>query len=130
MKIQHPLAANAVFSGVSAAFIALQGAWLQGHIPMPGWMWTLAAAGLALFALQLAAMVMNTRLANMLIKQVIVSDALWLLATSIGLMLYSAELTNLGIIIVMLINVVVGTLAWWQLVAWKATRLVVKGHGV
>jgi len=130
MKIQHPLAANAVFSGVSAAFIALQGAWLQEHIPLPDWMWTLAAAGLALFALQLAAMVVNPRLAKMLIKQVIVSDALWLLATSIGLMLYSAELTNLGIIIVMLINVVVGTLAWWQLAAWKATRLVVKGHGV
>jgi len=130
MKIQHPLAANAVFSGVSAAFIALQGAWLQAHIPMPEWLWTVAAAGLALFALQLAAMVMNTRLANMLIKQVIVSDALWLLATSIGLMLYSAELTNLGVVIVMLINGVVGTLAWWQLAAWKATRLVVNDHGV
>jgi len=130
MKIQHPLAANAVFSGVSAAFIALQGAWLQEHIPLSGWMWTVAAAGLALFALQLSAMVVNARLGNMLIKQVIVSDALWLMGTSIGLMLYSAELTNLGVTIVMLINVVVGTLAWWQLAAWKATRLVVNDHAV
>ena len=130
MKIQHPLAANAVFSGVSAVFIAWQGPWLGSQIPMPDWMWTVAAAGLALFALQLAAMVANARLANMLIKQVIVADALWLVGTSIGLMLYSGELTNLGIVIVMLINVVVGVLAWWQLAAWKASRLDVNDQAV
>ncbi len=127
MKIQHPLAANAVFSGVSAAFIAWQGPWLGAQIPMPAWLWTVAAAGLALFALQLGAMVMNARLADLLIKQVIISDALWLVGTSIGLMVYSGELTNLGITIVMLINVVVGALAWWQLAAWKATGQDVKG---
>ncbi len=130
MKIQHPLAANAVFSGVSAALIAWQGLWLGAQIPMPGWLWTVAAAGLALFALQLAAMVLNEKLANMLIKQVIVADALWLVGTSIGLMLYSGQLTIMGIVIVMLINVVVGTLAWWQLAAWKATRQDVKGRAV
>ncbi len=121
MIIQTPIAANALFSGLSAAFIAWQGIWLATHIGMPQWLWALVMWGLAAFSLQLAAMVVNARLAQLLIKSVIMADALWLVVASLALMWFQGALSVMGIIIVLSVNAVVGALAVWQFLAWKQT---------
>ncbi len=121
MKIQTPIAANAVFSGFSAVFIAWQGIWLTTHIAMPQWLWTLMMWGLAAFSLQLAVMVVNAQLAKILIKSVIMADALWLVMASLALMWFQGALSVMGIIIVLMANTVVGALAVWQFLAWKQT---------
>ncbi len=121
MKIQTAIAANALFSGLSAVFIAWQGIWLATHIAMPQWLWTLMMWGLGAFSLQLAAMVVNAQLAKILIKSVILADALWLVIASIALMWFQGALSVLGIIIVLSVNAVVGALAVWQFLAWKQT---------
>ncbi len=123
MKIQPALAANAVFSGGSAALIALYSTWLGTHIPMPQSLWAVAAVGLGLFSVQLFVMVMNERLAQLLIKSVILADALWLVLVSIALLVFQDSLSGSGIRIVVWVNIIVGALAWWQFKVWKSVPI-------
>ncbi len=122
MKIQTALAANAVFSGGSALLIALYSPWLGAHIPMPEGLWVIASVGLGLFSVQLLAMVMNERLAQLLIKSVILADAMWLVLVSIALLVFQDSLSGTGIRVVVWVNIVVGSLAWWQFKAWSESQ--------
>ncbi len=119
MKVQSTLLANALFSLISALLMVLEGAWLSVHIPLPSWLWLALGAGLGLFALQLLAMAINPKLMALLIKQVIVSDIIWVVAAGLAAGLFVSELSTTGIVLVLAVNIMVASLAYLQFSAWK-----------
>jgi hypothetical protein len=67
--------------------------------------------GLILFALQLVMMVLKPKLAVLLTQQVVVSDIAWVVLTSLGALLFSDQLTAMGFMLILVVNLIVGTLA-------------------
>ncbi len=119
MRVQLALAANAVFSAVSACIMVLGGSWLSQHIPLPNWLWLALGAGLGLFSVQLFLMALKPKLAQLLIKQVVISDVFWVVAVSLVASWFITELSATGVTLVMAVNAIVGCLAYLQHKAWK-----------
>ncbi len=112
--LKQSLAANALFSAGSAGVMLSTPAWLTSAIPAPMWLWLVLGAGLALFALQLAGMVFNEALRRKLAMQVVAADLGWIVATSIAMAVFWHALTSSGVMLILAINGIVGTLASLQ----------------
>lgn len=112
--LKHALSANAAFSASSGlALIFLRDA-LAAEIPAAPWFFVAVGVGLLAFAAQLALMASKPELALRLAMQVIVSDAAWVLATSAALVAFYARVTTFGVVLIVIVNVVVATLALLQ----------------
>ena len=109
--LKNALMTNAIFSLLSGIGILVGTSWLGQHIPLPAWAWIVLGIGLILFALQLVMMVLVPMLAQNLTQLVVVSDFAWVVLTSLGSLLFAAQLTAMGFTLVLVVNLVVGTLA-------------------
>ena len=114
IMLKNALTTNAIFSLTSGIGILAFNSWLGQHIPLPGWAWMVVGIGLIFFALQLVMMALKPMLARKLTGQVIVSDIAWVALTLVGMTVFSAQLTALGTTLILIVNLVVGTLAVLQ----------------
>jgi len=112
--LSKSLIINALFSLVSGLIILSQKASLAVHLPMPDWIWLVIGIGLIGFALELITLAINKGWARRFIGLVIISDISWVVVTSFCLLLFISEISNQGIVIVSLVNVVVAGLVWFQ----------------
>ncbi len=111
IMLKKALMANAIFSLTSGIGILVVTSWLGQHIPLPAWAWIVLGIGLILFALQLVMMVLIPILAHKLTQLVVVSDIAWVVLTSLGALLFAAQITAMGFTLILVVNLVVGTLA-------------------
>ncbi|WDE03881.1 hypothetical protein SG34_021265 [Thalassomonas viridans] len=125
-RLPQAIAANALFSFTSGTVFMLARDVLIPHIPLPPLLWTLLGACLIAFSVQLAFMVKNRAWAEKLIVPVILSDIAWVVLTSIALVCYQSQLSGPGIALIVGVNLVVATLAWFQAQAYLKKRTKIK----
>ena len=117
--LNKALIANAVFSFLSGLLMLLTQQSLQQQVPLPGWLWSLIGVGLIGFSVQLLLMAKNIEWAQKLTASVVVSDLLWVLATTIAVMLFGADISASVIVAVMMVNLLVALLAWFQYLGYR-----------
>jgi len=113
---------NAIFSGVSGLVILLKSDWLLIQLPSPDWLMMVIGVGLLMFSLQLLLMTRINALAEKLILQVVFSDVAWVLITFVALIIYHEHFSNIGVGLVIFINMIVTTLIWLQFSAYKRNK--------
>lgn len=118
------LIANAIFSGSSALIILVFGSWFNHHVQMPQWIYLGIGIGLLIFAIQLGLMVKLDKLREKLINSVIVSDIAWVLITGGMLLGYSESVSNVGVFIILAVNVIVSILAWLQYLGRRESKVI------
>jgi hypothetical protein len=93
--------------------------WILLQIPLPNWLWLFMSVGLLSFSVLLLLMKNIKKLAELLIIPVIFSDISWVLLTSAGLIYYFYLFSVAGMCLVILINLIVSTIAWFQYIGYK-----------
>jgi hypothetical protein len=114
MTLQSALVFNGFFSGISAVIIMFTYMNLTSHIQLPPFIWIGIAVGLGLFSIQLFFMAKIPSLAKKLALSVVISDVLWVLGSLLIAYIFESQVSVIGFIIIVVINTLVGTLAWLQ----------------
>jgi len=134
MKLHQALLSNAIFSGISAVFIFLGHERLALEIPLSSLYWMIIAAGLGLFSGQLLLMAMalinqqfspkapKAKLVVKLTPSVIVNDVIWLVGSFTLAGIFANQISTLGLVIIMAVNICVGSLVAVQVKGLKAYR--------
>lgn len=117
--LKQSLVSNALFSGLSGLLILTFKEWVSAQFPGPTWLWLIVGMGLLIFAAQLIAMVLIPKLAKMLTPQVVIADIGWVVLTFVGLAIFFTSITETGVLLVIGINAVVGTLALMQHLGYR-----------
>jgi len=117
--LKKALVFNAIFSFTCAMVILSASEWLNKFIPLPGWLWSFISFGLLGFVGLLILMLKNYRMLEKNIFIVVISDIAWIAITTVALSLYASSVSTTGILLVMLVNVVVATLAYFQYTGYK-----------
>jgi|GEM_PF-1634442 len=120
--LNKALLANAVFSSTSGITIVLFRQWFGSQFSAPEWLMLAIGVGLLLFTVQLLAMTKVKVLAEKLTLSVVFSDVAWVLITCVLLFLLNDKMTNVGAVMILVVNLVVSLLAWTQYTAFKKER--------
>jgi len=92
---------NALFSGISAVVMFLAGGWIATQLGLASDLPVyLVAAGLVLFALQLANVVRTRRIRSWEIWGIIAGDIAWVLSSAVLVTIFYDSLTTTGLIMV------------------------------
>ena len=102
------LTMNAIFSGFSALFMFVSGAWLAQQFALSSVMPVYAIAGfLAVFAFNLANIVRTRNIRSWEIKSIISGDLAWVAASVAIITLYYQTITPTGLILLDVVAVAV-----------------------
>ena len=112
--LKYALTANAAFSSMSAITMFTIPSWLSTQIPLSTTEWLPIGLILALFAIQLIIMTKHSLLAEKLTMPVVIGDILWVIITTVIMVIYFAQFSAVGIGLVILVNLAVGTFAYFQ----------------
>ncbi len=118
--LKQSLAANLVFSAASGVLMLLAPDWLSAGIPAPAWLWLALGIGLLAFAVQLAAMLLKPALLQALLLQVVWADIAWVVLATVALLVFLADITRLGVALILGVNLVVALLAALQYFGYRA----------
>jgi hypothetical protein len=127
MNKEHPLIRalkmNAVFSGVSALFLFAAANWLATQLGLadatPVY---IVAAILAVFAIQLAAIVRSRKIRFLEVAGIIGGDLAWVLASMVLVGLYYESITTTGLMLIDVVAMAVLTFAVLQIRGLRAYR--------
>lgn len=117
--LKQALLANAGFSAISGTIMLLQTAWLHSHIPLPAVYWTILGLGLISFAISLLVIAGKHRWRMQLATTVVIGDVLWVVAASGLTLVFFSQITILGVALISLVNLFVGTFAVLQYIGWQ-----------
>lgn len=112
--LKKALLSNAVFSGISGLCILLLAAELGSYISLPPILWLVIGLGLLFFSFDLMLLAVFPAWAKKLTKLVIFSDISWVLVTTMAVFIYWEAVSLEGVALIVLINLIVTTLAWFQ----------------
>jgi hypothetical protein len=117
--LKTTLTANAVFSAISGSSILLYQNWLMMQIPAPVWFWLTIGTGLILFSAQLFLIASMPELAKKLTLLVVYSDIGWVILSLLGWVLFLPLISFVGSVLILAVNIAVGTLAILQFRAFQ-----------
>lgn len=129
--LQKSILVNAIFSLLSGVLFILAQDFLIAHIPLNSQIWTLLGVGLVLFSVQLVLMIRSQYWANKLILSVIFSDIGWIILTFTTAIYYQTLISNLGLSLILFVNILVSALAWFQFSGYlrnKNSARLASGH--
>ena len=119
MTLSKVLAVNGLFS---AGASLLMGEALSQHIPLPEEIWLSITVGLGVFGIQLGLMSISPSLQSKLTSSVIISDLAWIILTMGGILIYSDHITEIGLYVILFVNLIVGLLAYVQWVSYGVEK--------
>lgn len=115
------LLANAGFSALCALVMLGFSASLGEHIPLREGDWTGLATGLLLFVGVLIFLVMHKTQAIKHAMSIIVGDVLWVIGASVLSLMYMEQLSGLGVVLVVVVNLFVAGFAVAQYLGLRQT---------
>ena len=124
--LEKTLFLNALFSFFSSIVILVANKWLAQHIPLPGWLWITIGMGLLGFAVFLALMVKSRHLLLANALSIVLSDIAWVVISTIAVIFFASKLTLTGTVLVLMVNLVVGSFAFIQYIGYQ--KLILNPH--
>ena len=112
--LKYALGANALFSASSGFLMLFAHGYFSSHIPLPAWAWMLIGVGLLIFAVDLAVLAYKPSWAGRLTPMVVLSDVAWVALTSVATLWFIDVLSIYGVLMILAVNFVVGSLAYFQ----------------
>lgn len=117
--LKQAFLANALFSGLSGLAVVVDSSLLAILIPLPGSVFVGIGFGLLLFAAVLVVISRSEELQKSQAPGIIAADWIWVASTSFAAIVFHAQISTAGLILISGVNVVVAGLAVAQTVGYR-----------